>query len=152
MKKTQEYNIRKVGQQFEVQQQEKVLMDAKEAITELNSYEDQIRQLQAQAQHMEKAIEEKKLETDHKKVLDALHQAEKMHKKLHKLLEPHLEAVKIRLTEKCRDLARLQEYKDASMAEKIVQQNNLLGPLAHQEGISMNHVIIKELKKNFDSL
>lgn len=129
------------------------IMVPEESITELQGLQGQIKKAEADKLQIANLIEQKKLETDLEKIKKNLEELQPLFKAWEELNKPLYEDIKVKIKRDVRQEKLKRGYERVEDTnQRINIQNQILGPIANDRGISMQHPVIYEIKKEFDQI
>lgn len=129
------------------------IMTPEESILEFQGLQGQIKKAEADKQQLSNAIQQKKLESDLEKIQKNLEELQPLHKEWEELNKPLHEEIKVKLKREIRKEKAKRGYERVEDTnQRIVLQNQILGPIAAEHNLQMSHLVIHELKKEFDQI
>ena len=153
MEKKTKLNVRAEEGKVVVMQEITRIMTQEESLKEMQGLQAEIKKAENDKIQITQLIEQKKFEKDLEKIEESLGELkpflqewEEVNKPLYEDLKKHLE----RDVRKEKLKHGYDRVKDTN--QKIVLQNQILGPLLEEKGLSMQHPIAHEIKKTFDQI
>jgi len=153
MESKTEFNVRVDGEDVVIEQSNVERMNFKEARGSIKRLKQNLAALMKQESDLEKEIKEKKQEMELEKVKSNLKVMRELDDKWEAAMLPLVESLageikkKVKLAKAKRGYDRI---KDSN--ERIVMQNNILGPICEELDIDMNESVVRGVKKVFDEI
>lgn len=129
------------------------IMSPEESIAELQGLQAQIRKAESDRTQIHMAIDQKRLEGDLQKIEKNLEELQPLFKEWEELNKPLYEELKTKIKRDVRQEKLKRGYERVEDTnQRIVMQNQILGPICNDREIAMGHPVVHEIKKEFDQI
>ena len=147
------FEVKREGDKVLVVQTITKTMDAKESLMQLNQLRGEASQIMRKQQELKKAMDDNKPQKDLKALDENVEQLRVLEKDWKKAIEPDHEKLSQELRAKIKVAKANKGYNRLAKGDaRIIVSNNILGPIAAEMNLEMNHPLIMEAKAKFDEI
>ena len=128
-------------------------MEMPEAIKELQRLKSEMAQLERQREELKKSIEEDKFNKELNKIIESQAELNKLEEDWNNKIKPAIEelAKKAKMKAKVKK-AEMGFDRISDNNDKIVKSNRIMGEVANEMELDVQHPVMMEVRKEFDKL
>ena len=128
-------------------------LDLQEAYNELQKLKGELVQLEKNKQQLEKDIEEDTLLKNLTEIQKNLEKFKILEKDWENIVKPHFEELKKEISKEVKIQKAERGYgRISDSTQKIILQNEILAPILVKHNVDMGHIMVRELKRDFDTI
>jgi hypothetical protein len=153
MEQKSELNITIVDDKIKLTNKVEREVTLKEAVAAWGKTKEQLKDFQDKEKQLKEAVEKKSWVEELSKFEKNIAKCKEIESKWAKVVEPKLKEIKEAMRVKIKTQKANKNWSRLSDPQtKIVEANNILGPLVEEFGLDMKNQVVLELKKEFDSI